>query len=75
MDQRSIVLFLDRKGLKATDIHNELVAVLGSDAVSYSTVTRYLREGRFELKESKEQKKKSDSRLHKRECHMLRLEQ
>ena len=58
MDQRSIVLFLDRKRLKATDIHNELVAVLGNDAVSYSTVTRYLREGRLALKESKEQEKK-----------------
>ena len=70
MDQRSIVLFLDRKGLKATDIHNELVAVLDSDAVSYSTVTRYLREGRLALKESKEQeKKKLYDRLHKRECH------
>ena len=70
MDQRSIVLFLDRKGLKATDIHNELVAVLGSDAVSYSTVTRYLREGRLALKESKEQeKKKFYDRLHKIECH------
>ncbi len=60
MDQRSIVLFLDRKGLKATDIHNELVAVLDSDAVSYSTVTRYLREGRLALKESKEQEKKKN---------------
>jgi hypothetical protein len=32
------------KGLSAQDIHGELVAVLGSDAIGYSTVTTYLRQ-------------------------------
>jgi hypothetical protein len=44
MDQRSICLFLDRKGLSALEIHNELVAVLGTEAVADSTITRYLRQ-------------------------------
>jgi hypothetical protein len=43
MDQRSICLYLNRKGLSAHAIHNDLVQVLGSDAVAYSTVTFYLR--------------------------------
>ena len=43
MDQRSICLFLEMKGLSARAIHNELIAVLGSEAVAYSTVTKYLR--------------------------------
>ena len=43
LEQRSIVLFLQRKGFTATLIHKELVEVLGSEAVSYSTVTKYLR--------------------------------
>jgi hypothetical protein len=44
MDQRSICLFLAMKRLSAREVHNELVAVLGLDAIGYSTVTRYLRQ-------------------------------
>jgi hypothetical protein len=35
MDQRLIVLFRLMKGLCAQDIHSELVAVLGPDAIGY----------------------------------------
>jgi hypothetical protein len=34
------------KGLSAQNIHDELIAVLGSDAIGYSTVTKYLRQTR-----------------------------
>jgi hypothetical protein len=43
MDQRSIVVFLHLKELSAKDIHPELVRVLGSDAIAYSIVTKYIR--------------------------------
>jgi hypothetical protein len=41
MDQRQIVAFLRLKGLstKSNDVHAELVQVLGSGAIAYSTVT------------------------------------
>jgi hypothetical protein len=42
MNQRSIVLFLATKGFSARAVHDELVAVLASDAIAYSTVTKYL---------------------------------
>jgi histone-lysine N-methyltransferase SETMAR len=42
MDQRSICLFLALKGLPARAIHGEPGAVLGPDAVAYSTVTKSL---------------------------------
>jgi hypothetical protein len=47
MDQRSICLFLAMKRLSAREVHNELVAVLGLDAIGSSTVTRYLRQRQF----------------------------
>jgi hypothetical protein len=47
MHQRSIVWFLTTQGLSAPDIHDELVAVLGSDAIGYSTVTKYPRQSRL----------------------------
>jgi hypothetical protein len=47
MDQRSIAVYLDLKGLSARAIHEDLIATLGADAVGYSTVTRYLRETHF----------------------------
>jgi hypothetical protein len=42
MDKASIVVFLHLKGLstKAKDIHTELVQVLRSDVIAYSTVTK-----------------------------------
>ena len=47
MDQRSICVFLAMKELSAQAVHEELVAVLGPDAVAYSTVTKYLRQRQF----------------------------
>jgi hypothetical protein len=47
MDQQSICLFLIDKGLLAQTVHTELVSVLGSDAVAYSTITKYLRQRKF----------------------------
>jgi hypothetical protein len=50
MDQRSIIMFLGMKGLSAIAIHRELVDVLGSDAITYSAVPKYLRSTSFEMK-------------------------
>jgi hypothetical protein len=47
MDQKSIVLYFARNGWTATAIHEELVATLRVEAVSYSSVTAYFREARF----------------------------
>jgi hypothetical protein len=47
MEQRSIVLYLVRKGLSPLAIHDDLVTTLGADAMSYSSVTRYLRDAVF----------------------------
>jgi hypothetical protein len=41
MDQQSIILFLSMKGLYARDIHDELAAVLSSNAIGDSTVAKY----------------------------------
>jgi hypothetical protein len=43
MDQRTIGFYLNRKGLSAQTIHDELMQVLGFDATAYSTVTFCLR--------------------------------
>jgi hypothetical protein len=47
MDQRSICLFFAMKRLSAQAIYNELVAVLGPDAIGHPTVTNYLRQRHF----------------------------
>jgi hypothetical protein len=47
MDQRSICMFLAMKQLLAQAIHSKLVAVLGPDAIAYSTVIKYLRQRQF----------------------------
>jgi transcriptional regulator of acetoin/glycerol metabolism len=47
MDQRSIVVYLARKGLSAMEIDNDLVVTLGSDAKGSRSVTRFLREATF----------------------------
>jgi hypothetical protein len=47
MTQRPIVAYLSLKGISAPEIHDDIVATLGPDIVSYSSVTRYLREARF----------------------------
>jgi hypothetical protein len=46
MDQKSIMLYLHRKGVSSVAIWTDLVATLGSDAMNYSSVTRFLREAR-----------------------------
>jgi hypothetical protein len=40
-------MFLAMKQLSAQAIYNGLVAVLGPDAIGYSTVTNYLRQRHF----------------------------
>jgi hypothetical protein len=47
MDESTICLYPNRKGLSAQAIHDKLVHVLRSDAVAYSTVTSYLRASRW----------------------------
>jgi hypothetical protein len=47
MTQRPIVAYLSLKGMSAREIHDDIVATLGLNAVSYSSVTRYLCEARF----------------------------
>jgi hypothetical protein len=47
MTQRPIVAELSLKGMSAREIHDDIIAILGSDAVSSSSVTRYLCEARF----------------------------
>jgi hypothetical protein len=44
MDQRSIVLYLDRNGWMARVIHDDLVATLCEEAMAYITVRKYLHE-------------------------------
>jgi hypothetical protein len=44
MTQPPIVAYLSLKGVSAREIHNDIVAALGPDAVSYSSVACYLRE-------------------------------
>jgi hypothetical protein len=45
MTQRPIVAYLSLKGVSAHEIHDDIVATLGLNVVSYSSITRYLREG------------------------------
>jgi hypothetical protein len=47
--QRPIVVYLSLRGMSAREIHDDIVGSLVPDAVSYSSVTRYLREARFLL--------------------------
>jgi hypothetical protein len=44
MTQRPIVAYLSLKGMLVREIHGDIVATLGPDAASYSSVIRYLRE-------------------------------
>jgi hypothetical protein len=39
MTQHPIVAYLSLKGTSAREIHDDIVAILGPDAVSYSSVT------------------------------------
>jgi hypothetical protein len=47
MDQRTICLYLNRKGLSAQAIHDELVQILGSDVIAYLTLTSYVGASRW----------------------------
>jgi hypothetical protein len=47
MTQPPIVAYLSLKVMSAREIHDDIVTTLGPDAVSYSSVTRYLHEARF----------------------------
>jgi hypothetical protein len=47
MTQRPIVAYLSLKEMSEHESHDDIVAILGPNAVSYSSVTRYLREARF----------------------------
>jgi hypothetical protein len=47
MTQRPTAAYLSLKGMSAGEIHDDIVVTLGPDAVSCSSVTRYLREAWF----------------------------
>jgi hypothetical protein len=47
MNQRSTVVYLAKKDLSVITVHHDLVATPGPEAVSYSSVTHYLREAIF----------------------------
>jgi hypothetical protein len=47
MTQRPIGACSSLKGLSTRENHDDIVATLGPDAVSFSSVTRYLREAPF----------------------------
>jgi hypothetical protein len=47
MEQRSIALYLSRKGAQPAAVHRDIVATLGPEAVSYSSVIQYLRDFGF----------------------------
>jgi hypothetical protein len=47
MTQRLIVAYLSLRGISPREIHDDIVATLGRDAMSYSSVTRYLREAQL----------------------------
>jgi hypothetical protein len=47
MTQPPIVTYFSLKEMSAHEIHNDIVATFWPDAVSYSSVTRYVREARF----------------------------
>jgi hypothetical protein len=47
MTSRPIAVYLSLKGMSAREIHDDIVATLGPDVVSYTSVTRYLGEAQF----------------------------
>jgi hypothetical protein len=47
MDQKPIVLYLRMKGMAVDAIHDGLIRTLGKDAVTYPTVTKYVRSAHF----------------------------
>jgi hypothetical protein len=49
MDQKSIVLYFDLKGINAINIHKDLMATIKEDAMLYALVMRYLRSSNFSV--------------------------
>jgi hypothetical protein len=47
MTQRPIVAHLSLKGMSAREIHDDIIATFGPDAMSYSSVIRSLHEARL----------------------------
>jgi hypothetical protein len=47
MDPKSIVRYLHMKDWTASAIHDDLVAMLGEEAIAYSTMTMYLRDAQI----------------------------
>jgi hypothetical protein len=47
MDQKAIVFYFHMRGMSLDSIHEDLVRVLGENAVAYSTVTKYVRSEKF----------------------------
>jgi hypothetical protein len=47
MDQKAIVLYLHMRGMSLDAIHEDLMRVLGENAMAYSTVTKYVRSEKF----------------------------
>jgi hypothetical protein len=47
MHQKSVCLFLTPKILSAPAADNEFTALLGVDVITYSVVTKYLRQRQF----------------------------
>jgi hypothetical protein len=50
MDQKAIVLYLHMRGMSLDARHEDLMRVLGENAVAYSTVTKYVRSEKFPLR-------------------------
>jgi hypothetical protein len=47
MTQSPIITYLSLKGRSAREMHADIIATLGPDSVSYSSVTRCFREAQF----------------------------
>jgi hypothetical protein len=47
MDPKLIVLYLDRKGWTAHEVHDNLVATFAEETIAYSTITWFLHEARI----------------------------
>jgi hypothetical protein len=47
MDKKTIILYLQMKGMIFDAIHENLVRTLGKGAVAYSIVTNHVRNARF----------------------------
>jgi hypothetical protein len=53
MNQQTTVLYLRMKGMSLDAIHEDVVRTLGTDAVTYPTVTKYARSAKFSPKQDR----------------------